>query len=105
VRRLPNPWFLIPVAIAALVGAVLGREVARVTCTFGSTDSTGCPGLEISAAVVGGLVGLFGVAVMLVLAFRSIAEWREAQAKGRPPPEPGCEAEPDPGEQRTANSE
>ena len=78
-KRLPNPWFLIPVLVAGVVGAVLGREVARVTCTFGSAGSTGCPGLEITAAVVGGVVGLLGVGVMLVLAFRSIAEWREAQ--------------------------
>ena len=83
-RRLPNPWFVIPVLLAGVVGAVLGREVARVTCTFGSADSTGCPGLELMAGIVGGIVGLFGVGVMLVLAFRSIAEWREAQRSNRP---------------------
>lgn len=75
-RRLPNPWFLIPSLLAGLLGALLGREIARVTCTFGS-ESTGCPGFETTAAILGGITAFLGVAVVVNLALRSLAEWRE----------------------------
>jgi hypothetical protein len=32
-----------------------------------------------------------GMAVVLVLVYRSIAEYRDAQSKGEEPPGPGCE--------------
>ncbi len=78
-RRLPNPWFLVPSLLAGVAGAVLGREVARVTCTFGST-ATGCPGFEVAGAIIGGITAFLGVAVVVNLALRSIAEWRESSA-------------------------
>ncbi len=77
-RRLPNPWFLVPSVVAGILGALLGKEIARVTCTFGS-DSAGCPGFELGAAIAGGVTAFLGVAVVVNLALRSIAEWREHQ--------------------------
>ncbi len=90
-RRLPNPWFLLPVLAAAALGGLLGREVARVTCSFGSdaleAGRAGCPGFEVFAAIAGALVAAAGVAVVVTLAIRSLAEWRETR-----------EAEQEPGE-------
>ncbi len=83
-RRLPNPWFLLPVLGAAALGALLGREVARVTCSFGAdaveTGRQGCPGFEVVAAIGGAIVAAVGVAVVVTLAIRSLAEWRETRA-------------------------
>ncbi len=91
--RLPSPWFLLPVLAATALGGLLGREVARVTCSFGSgaveTGRQGCPGFEVFAAIAGALVAAFGVAVVVTLAIRSLAEWRETremQAEEEPGP-------------------
>lgn len=88
-RRLPTPWFLIPVLAAGVLGAVLGREVARVTCSFGSgatEGAQGCPSFEWTAAIIGALVAAAGVAVVVNLALRSLAEWRETrEAEGAAP--------------------
>lgn len=103
-RRLPTPWFLVPVLAAGVLGAVLGREVARVTCSFGSgagDAAPGCPGFEWSAAIIGALVAAAGVAIVVNLALRSLAEWRETRAaeeealRASPAPEPTAEPAPD----------
>ncbi len=99
-RRLPTPWFLVPVLVAGVLGAVLGREVARVTCSFGTgllePDPPRCPGFEIAAAVIGAIVAIAGVAVVVNLALRSLAEWRELREEAEGDDEPATE--PDGGE-------
>jgi hypothetical protein len=42
-------------------------------------------------AVVVFVAATIGMTVVLVLVYRSIAEYRDAQAKGTEPPGPGCE--------------
>ena len=82
-RRLPNAWFLVPLVIAGVVGAVTGRSVARVSCVVGDgPGGSGCVGTEVLAAVIGAILAMVGVAVVVVLALMSIAEWRRAQEKG-----------------------
>ena len=80
-RRLPNPWFLLPATIAAVIGALVGWRVAYVTCTVDpeqvEAGARGCLGQEIAYAAIGAVVAFIGVGVVLVLAFRSLAEWRE----------------------------
>jgi hypothetical protein len=37
------------------------------------------------------LLVTIGTGLLLVLVYRSIAEWREAESKNQQPPGPGCE--------------
>ena len=64
--------FAVPVGIAALIGGFIGGTVARVGCL----DSA-CAGLSIlMVAAVSGLVAATGVGIVVVLADRSLREWR-----------------------------
>lgn len=85
-RRLPNPWVALPSLLAGLIAGWLGYVVTDVSCR-----PDGCTGWAIGIAVIGFLVGTVGMAVVVVLIYRSLAEWREATEQGREPPGPGCE--------------
>jgi hypothetical protein len=68
---LPNPWIIVPVAIAGIAGAVVGFLVTDASCT-----PTGC---TAAASVVAALVGIgtaVGVGIVVVLALKSLSEWR-----------------------------
>lgn len=80
-RRRPNPWILIPSLVAGLVAAWLGGMVTAVSCRYQDLDgrTVTCPGWTTVVSVVSFLVVGAGVAVVLVLVYRSIAEWREQQ--------------------------
>ncbi len=80
-RRL-NPWFITPVLVAAAAGALIGRNVARVSCAPVATDAT-CSGggNQVAFAIIGAIVAAIGVAIVVALVIRSLAEWRHA----RPP--------------------
>ncbi len=82
-RRLPNPWIVIPSLIAGVVGGVLGWVVTDVSCRveLESGAISSCPGWAATFAVVGAVTGVLGVAVMMVLVFRSLAEWRAQQGE------------------------
>ena len=96
--RRPNLWFIVPTVAAAVIGAVVGWRVAYVSCSVDpdavAEGTRGCLGTEIAFGTLGAVVAFVGVGVVMVLAFRSLAEWREAAEQGRPPPEAGCESEP-----------
>jgi Ni/Fe-hydrogenase subunit HybB-like protein len=79
---------LVPVAVATAVGGVIGWMVATVSCRPGSCAFTAWF-IAIAAALVTG----FGMGVVVVLAIRSLDEWREASRSGREPPGPGCEGQ------------
>ncbi len=78
-RRFPNPWIAIPSVALGLLAGALGWVVTSVSCQ--QPDSTGqvstCSGLAFAVAAVSFLAVMVGVALVLVLVFRSIAEWRE----------------------------
>lgn len=77
--RRPNPWIALPsLALGALAGA-LGWVVTDVSCRQPSPSGvvSGCPGWAALIAVVSFLGATAGVAVLLVLVYRSLAEWRE----------------------------
>ncbi len=72
--------FAVPVGLAALIGGFIGATVTRVGCV----DST-CAGLSIlMVSVVSGLVAATGVGIVVVLADRSLREWR---SEGGDPPD------------------
>lgn len=79
--RAPNPWIALPVLVGTLAGGVIGALVMRESCAPGD-----CLFATIGVGILSALVGFFGVGVLAVLAVRSLAEWREQEARGGPPP-------------------
>lgn len=78
-RRRPNPWIAIPALVAAMFGGGLGWVVNDVACR--SDLGAACVGRSLFWGVVGFVLGLVGMAVIVVLVARSIAEWREYQER------------------------
>lgn len=91
-RWAPNPWITIPSLAIGALGAWITYLVMDLSCRV---DSDGvvesCTGLALTLAVVVFVLAAAGMAIVLVLVYRSIAEYREATAGGEEPPEPGCE--------------
>ena len=82
-RRRPNPWISIPsLALGALAGA-LGWIVTDVSCRQpdGAGGFTTCVGWATLVALVSFAVVTIGVALILVLVYRSLAEWQESRPK------------------------
>ena len=82
-KRRPNPWIVIPALVAGGLAAWLGGTVTAVSCRYRDVDGTivTCPGWTALVTVLSFLIVGFGVAVVLVLVYRSIAEWRELQSR------------------------
>jgi len=78
--RWPNPWIAVPALLATVAGAVIGFQVTRVSCAPGS-----CLPAAAGIGAAAALMALFGVGAVMILAVRSIAEWREQQERGDPP--------------------
>jgi hypothetical protein len=91
-RLFPNPWVAIPALAAGGVGAWITYLVMDVSCRVeidGVIET--CTGLAVALAAGVFAITTVGMAVVLVLVYRSIAEYRDAQSKGEEPPGPGCE--------------
>ena len=84
-----NIWVLGSVGLAFVAGGFIGWIVTRVGCPEGSS----CVGSSILIGLTAGFVAAVGVGIVVVLATRSMEEWRSAQAAGGPMPEPGCETD------------
>lgn len=84
-KRRPNPWIVIPALVAGGLAAWLGGTVTAVSCRYRELDGTivTCPGWTTAVSVLSFLIVGFGVAVVLVLVYRSVAEWREQQGSNR----------------------
>ena len=78
-RRLPSPWITVPVALGTIVGGVVGYLVTEVSCSPGS-----CPGPAVAIGLVSAVAAFFGIGTVMVLAVRSIAEWRRIEEQGGP---------------------
>ena len=80
-RRRPNPWIAVPSLALGLLAAALGWVVTDVSCR--QPDANGvispCNGWAAFFAILAFLAVTVGVALLLVLVFRSLAEWRERQ--------------------------
>lgn len=74
--RRPNPWIALPSLLLGLLAGALGWLVTDVSCRQddGGASCTGWAALVAALAFVGVTVG---VALVLVLVYRSLAEWRE----------------------------
>lgn len=78
-RRRPNPWIAIPSLALGLLAAFLGYTVTDVSCR--QPDITGltapCVGWAIAIGAVSFVAVTIGVGLVLVLVYRSLAEWKE----------------------------
>lgn len=78
-KRAPNPWIAIPSLLLGLLAGLLGYAVTDVSCR--QPDITGltssCVGWAVVIAVLSFLTVTVGVGLVLVLVYRSLAEWRE----------------------------
>ena len=79
-RRRPNPWIAIPSLALGLLAAALGWAVTDVSCRQpdGAGGFSSCTGWAVLVAVGSFIVVTAGVTLVLVLVYRSLAEWREA---------------------------
>lgn len=91
--RRPNPWIAIPSLALGLLAGFLGWFVTDLSCTTSDPANalTPCPGWSTTIAILAFLAVTIGMAMVLVLVFKSLAEWREAQSRNEDPPGPGCE--------------
>lgn len=80
-RRLPNPWIAIPSLLLGVVAAALGWVVTDVSCRQPDPNGviSSCNGWAAFFAVLAFLAVTIGVALLLVLVYRSLAEWQERQ--------------------------
>ena len=82
-RRRPNPWIAIPALLLGALAAGLGWIVTDVSCRSpdGGSGYTTCVGWATLVAIVSFLVVTIGVGLILVLVYRSLAEWRESSGR------------------------
>lgn len=73
-RRIPNPWIAIPALMMGLLAGALGWVVTQVSCRQGGSD---CVVWSVVIAILAFTAVTIGVVVVLVLVYRSLAEWQE----------------------------
>ena len=76
-RRFPNPWIAVPGLAAGALAAALGWIITDISCR-----PKACQALAVAVAAACFVAGAVGMAVVLVLVFRSIAEWRDQNREG-----------------------
>ena len=92
--RRPNPWIAVPSLLAGGISGALGWIVTSVSCTADvapGVPGLPCPGWATTFAIIGFVGGTIGMAIVVVLAFRSLAEYDAARSRGAEPPGAGCE--------------
>ena len=78
ISRLTVVAAFLAVVIGGLSGAAIGYGLVGIDC------QGDCETAEGVGALVGGLIGAVGVAVVAVLVLRAMSEWRRNVAAGRP---------------------
>ena len=73
-RRKPNPWIAIPAVLMGLLAGALGWVVTDVSCR---QDGDACNGWSTTIAIVAFVSVAVGLTLVLVLVYRSLAEWNE----------------------------
>lgn len=72
--RRPNPWIVVPALGTGLLGGALGWMVTEVSCRNAGQSCTAWAGFF---ATLSFLAVSIGVTLLLVLVYRSLAEWRQ----------------------------
>lgn len=91
--RRPNPWIALPSLVAGVLSGLVGWAVTDLSCQPGLNldQGTACPVAAVSIGIGLFIATTIGMAIVLVLVFRSLAEHRAARERGSEPPGPGCE--------------
>ena len=84
-RRL-NPWVVGSVSGSFVAGAFIGWIVTRLGCEQGT-----CAQSAIVIGAVAGFVAAIGVGIVVVLADRSMREWRDGEHSANQHGEPDSE--------------
>lgn len=84
-RRRPNPWIVGPALGVGLLAGLLGWFVTDLSCTTSDPAEavTPCHGWAAAVSVTSFTVVTAGMLLVLVLVYRSLGEWRDAQARAR----------------------
>jgi hypothetical protein len=82
VRRKPNPWIATPAIVLGLLAGALAWVVTSVSCEL-SDPTGGCVLWSVVMSAAALALVTSGTAVILTLAYRSLAEWREQEAKSQ----------------------
>jgi len=72
-RQRPNPWIAIPALSMGLLAGALGWVVTDVSCR---QEGDGCVGWSTIVAILAFISVTVGLALVLVLVYRSLAEWQ-----------------------------
>lgn len=83
-RRIPNPWIAAPSLLLGLLSGALGWVVTDLSCRRPAPGGgyTTCTGWMVLVGFASFAVATLGTAVILALAYRSLAEWREKAGDG-----------------------
>lgn len=81
--RWPNPWLAVPSLTIGILAALLGWFATDLSCTTSDPPGavTACPGWSALVAITAFVAVTAGMMLVLVLVYRSLAEWREAQER------------------------
>ena len=74
--RYPNPWVAIPSLVAGALAGWVGYVVTDVSCRVDQVEGS-CTGWAIGIAVAAFLIATIGMAIVIVLVYRSLAEARQ----------------------------
>lgn len=80
-RRTPSLWVTLPVVLGTVAGGLVGYLVTEVSCSPGS-----CTPAAVGIGLLSAVAAFFGIGTVVVLALRSIAEWRALAERGEGPP-------------------
>ena len=75
--------FALPVLAAGVVGAFIGWVVTGAGCVDGSCGTL----TKLAVALISGAVAAAGVGIVVVLADRSLREWRQGPGSGLASPD------------------
>lgn len=75
----PNPWIAVPALTLGLLIGYLGWLVTEASCRLDANTAidAGCPVTAVFVGVASLVGATIGVAIVLSLVYRSIAEYRE----------------------------
>lgn len=88
-RRRPNPWIAIPALAVGVLAGLLGFFVTDLSCTTSDPPGaiTPCYGWSILIAIGSFLAVTAGMALVLVLVYRSLSEWQQSKTPPAEPPD------------------
>ncbi len=78
-RRRPNPWIAVPALVLGGLAGWLGWLVTDLSCRARDASGavTSCPAWSAVMSIAAFVLVVIGVSLVMVLVYRSLAEWRD----------------------------